>query len=105
MIKHIFLFAVGLCPVVPGLTAVAAEPLGSSWTDVTKLPDFFTGNWQSRTSFLDNPSNVPLRPPRLMFRSISRSRTSRLQVQPARPPECRSFSVWVRRSSSFMSRA
>ena len=60
MIKHIFLFAVGLCPALSGLTAVAAEPLGSSWTDVTKLPDFFTGNWQSRTSFLDTPSNVPL---------------------------------------------
>lgn len=57
MIKHIFLFAVALCPVLP---AVAAEPLGSRWTDITKLPDFFTGNWQSRTSFLDNPSNVPL---------------------------------------------
>jgi hypothetical protein len=39
--------------------AAAAESLGSSWSDVTRLPDFFTGNWQSTTSFLDNPSNVP----------------------------------------------
>lgn len=59
MIKHNLLLAVTLCSAMPALPAVGAEPLGSSWTDVTKLPDFFTGNWQSRTSFLDNPSNVP----------------------------------------------
>jgi hypothetical protein len=26
------------------------------------MPDFFTGNWQSMSSFLDNPSDVPLTP-------------------------------------------
>lgn len=35
------------------LPAAAAGPLGSKWADVTKLPDFFSGNWESRTSFLD----------------------------------------------------
>jgi hypothetical protein len=59
-------FAVALCsamlalPAAATAAAAAAEPLGSSWSDVTRLPDFFTGNWQSTTSFLDNPSNVPL---------------------------------------------
>ena len=32
---------------------------GIEWADVTKLPDFFTGNWQSRMSFLDGPTNIP----------------------------------------------
>lgn len=27
--------------------------LGSSWTDVTKMPDFFTGNWQSASGMVD----------------------------------------------------
>lgn len=35
----------------------AAEPLGSSWADATKLPDFFTGSWQSVTPMLDGPVN------------------------------------------------
>jgi len=53
------LLAFALCSALIALPAAAAKPPGSSWTDVTKLPDFFTGNWQSRTSFLDNPSDVP----------------------------------------------
>jgi hypothetical protein len=60
MIKHKFLLAAALCSAAfaaPG--AALAEPLGSTWADVTKLPDFFTGNWQSVTSFLDNPATVP----------------------------------------------
>jgi hypothetical protein len=59
MIKHKALLAVALCSATLALPAAAAEPLGSSWADATKLPDFFTGNWQSMSSFLDNPSNVP----------------------------------------------
>jgi len=63
MIKFKTLLAVALCSAVLALPAgaepAAAKPLGSSWADVTKLPDFFTGNWQSMTTFLDNPSNVP----------------------------------------------
>jgi hypothetical protein len=59
MNRHNSLLAVALCSVMLCLPAVAAEPLGSSWADVTKLPDFFTGNWQSMSSFLDGPSNVP----------------------------------------------
>ena len=59
MIKQSLLLAVTLSSAILAVPAVAAEPLGSTWTDVSKLPDFFTGNWQSRTSFLDNPSNVP----------------------------------------------
>jgi hypothetical protein len=56
MIKYDSLLAVALCSAMLALPAVAAEPLGSSWTDVTKLPDFFTGNWESRESFLDSSS-------------------------------------------------
>ena len=59
MIKHNTLLAVALCSAMMALPSGAAEPLGSSWTHVTKLPDFFTGNWQSRASFLDHPSKVP----------------------------------------------
>jgi hypothetical protein len=59
MIKHNSLLAAALCSAILALPAAAAEPLGSSWADATKLPDFFTGNWQSMSSFLDNPSNVP----------------------------------------------
>ena len=59
MIKHNALLAVALCSAMLALPAVAAAPLGSSWADITKLPDFFTGNWQSMSSFLDNPTKVP----------------------------------------------
>ena len=61
MINHKPLFAVALVSAMLALpaAAAAAEPPGTSWGDVTKLPDFFTGNWQSVTSFLDNPSDVP----------------------------------------------
>jgi hypothetical protein len=41
------------------LPAVAAEPPGSSWADATRLPDYFSGNWQSVTGFLDNPVDAP----------------------------------------------
>jgi hypothetical protein len=58
MIKRKSLLAAALCSVLFALPAAAA-PLGSNWADVAKLPDFFSGNWQSRTSFLDNPSTVP----------------------------------------------
>ena len=57
MIEHKSLLILALGSAMLALP-VAAEPLGSSWADVTKLPDFFTGNWQSTTSFLDNPTNV-----------------------------------------------
>ncbi len=53
------LVAAALCSAMFALPAAAAVPLGSSWDDVGKLPDFFTGNWQSTTSFLDNPTSVP----------------------------------------------
>ncbi|EIZ77198.1 hypothetical protein WSK_4190 [Novosphingobium sp. Rr 2-17] len=63
MMKRKFLLAVALCSAMPALPSVAAaDPLGSTWADVTKLPDFFTGNWQSVTTFLDNPNDVPLTP-------------------------------------------
>jgi hypothetical protein len=59
MINRNCLFAVALCSALFALPASAAAPLGSSWADITKLPDFFTGSWQSRSSFLDNPTQVP----------------------------------------------
>ncbi|MBB4199843.1 hypothetical protein CCR94_15505 [Rhodoblastus sphagnicola] len=62
MLNHKTRLAVALCSALLALPAAAAEPLGSSWADVTKMPDFFTGNWQSVTSFLDNPTNTPLTP-------------------------------------------
>ena len=42
--------------------AQSAQPVGSKWEDVTKLPDFFTGNWQSMQSFLDKNTTTPLTP-------------------------------------------
>ena len=59
MIKHNSLRLLALCSALLALPAGGAERLGSKWADVTKLPDFFTGNWQSMQSFLDNPSTVP----------------------------------------------
>ena len=61
MIRLKTLLAAALCSVMVALPA-AAEPLGTSWADAAKLPDFFTGNWQSRTSFLDNPTSDPFTP-------------------------------------------
>lgn len=63
MIKYKAFLAAALCSAMLTLPAVAvAEPVGSSWSDVTKLPDFFTGNWQSITSFLDRDTKAPLTP-------------------------------------------
>ncbi|WP_428312840.1 hypothetical protein [Hydrocarboniphaga sp.] len=58
MNKHITLVAVALWSAALALPATAAEPLGSKWSDVTKLPDFFTGNWESRESFLDSSASA-----------------------------------------------
>lgn len=54
MFKHKALLIVALCSTMFALPAAAAQPLGSKWSDVTKLPDFFSGNWESRASFLDS---------------------------------------------------
>lgn len=77
MIKYKDLLAAALCSAViavplaaqarparaPARAVAAANlPLGSSWGDVSKLPDFFTGNWQSVTSFLDANPKTPLTP-------------------------------------------
>jgi hypothetical protein len=60
MIKHNTLLTLALCSAMITLRSGAAEALGSSWADATKLPDFFTGNWESRESFLDSSaSEVP----------------------------------------------
>ena len=53
------LLAVTLYSALLALPAVAAEPLGSKWSDIAKLPDFFSGSWQSKASFLDNPTDTP----------------------------------------------
>ena len=58
MFKHITLLAVALCSTMLTLPATAVEPLGSKWSDVTKLPDFFSGNWESRASFLDTSASA-----------------------------------------------
>jgi hypothetical protein len=58
MFKHKTLLAAALCSMLLALPAAAAEPLGSKWTDVTKLPDFFSGNWESRASFLDTAASA-----------------------------------------------
>jgi hypothetical protein len=45
------------------LTAPAnSKALGTKWTDIKKLPNFFSGNWQSVTSFLDRDVKTPLTP-------------------------------------------
>ncbi len=63
MITRKALFAAALCSALLSIPTVSqAQPVGSSWSDVTKLPDFFTGNWQSITSFLDSQPKAPLTP-------------------------------------------
>jgi hypothetical protein len=56
MFKRKTLLAAALCSlmVVLPAAAMAAQPLGAKWSDVSKLPDFFKGNWESRASFLDS---------------------------------------------------
>jgi hypothetical protein len=51
--------AVALYSTLLPAPAAAAEPLGASWADATKLPDFFNGAWESRDTFLDYPSHDP----------------------------------------------
>lgn len=46
----------------PNTMQPPSTALGSKWSDVTKLPDFFSGNWQSVTSFLDREPKTPLTP-------------------------------------------
>lgn len=58
MFKHKALLAAALCSLMFAMPATAALPLGSKWADVSKMPDFFTGNWESRTSFLDNGASA-----------------------------------------------
>lgn len=36
----------------------SSGPLGSKWSDVTKLPDFFSGLWQSASPMMDGPVKV-----------------------------------------------
>jgi len=54
MFKHKKLLTAALCSVMLALPVAAAEPMGTKWADVTEIPDFFNGNWESRASFLDN---------------------------------------------------
>lgn len=44
----------------PGITS--AKPLGSTWGDVARMPDFFSGNWMNMQSFLDKTNDTPLTP-------------------------------------------
>jgi hypothetical protein len=59
MMKRITLGALALCSFVLAGAAAAAAPPGSSWSDISRLPDFFTGSWQSMAAFLDNPTHAP----------------------------------------------
>lgn len=36
----------------------SGKPLGSSWTDITRMPDFFTGNWKSVSGMVDGNVDV-----------------------------------------------
>jgi hypothetical protein len=58
MNKYKLFIAVALSAVMHAAPSSAA-PLGSSWDDVKKLPDFFSGNWQSRSAMFDYPTNTP----------------------------------------------
>jgi hypothetical protein len=63
MFKQKILLAIALCSTMLALPVTAAQPLGSKWADVTKMPDFFSGNWESRASFLDSSAAaVPYTP-------------------------------------------
>ena len=59
MITFKAMLATALGSAIFAAQPAVAEPLGTTWADVTKLPDFFGGNWQSVTSFLDNPVDDP----------------------------------------------
>jgi len=48
-----------LAVVLGGQEASASPPLGSSWSDIQKMPDFFTGNWQSVSAMVDVSDGAP----------------------------------------------
>jgi hypothetical protein len=48
----------GNAPVASTAPAEASGPVGSSWSDIAKMPDFFTGVWQSTTPMTDGAVNV-----------------------------------------------
>jgi hypothetical protein len=52
--------AVPRADAAPGITS--AQPLGSVWGDVARMPDFFSGNWMNMQSFLDKANDTPLTP-------------------------------------------
>jgi hypothetical protein len=58
MNKHKILIAVALSALLHAAPSSAA-PIGSTWDDVKKLPDFFSGNWQSRSAMFDDATNTP----------------------------------------------
>jgi len=48
----------GKAPVAATAQAETSGPLGSSWSDIAKMPDFFTGVWQSTSPMTDGAVNV-----------------------------------------------
>jgi hypothetical protein len=48
----------GTAPVAATTPAAASGPLGSSWSDIARMPDFFTGVWQSSSPMTDGAVNV-----------------------------------------------
>lgn len=73
MFKKKTLLALALCSTLAAISTSAsastspsaqgqAQPLGSSWSDIEKLPKFFDGSWQSRASFLDPTNSTPFTP-------------------------------------------
>lgn len=59
MKKYLAVLALALSSVAT-VAPAAAEPMGTTWADAPRLPDFFNGDWQSVTTFLDNPVDVEL---------------------------------------------
>jgi hypothetical protein len=68
MLKHPFLkhflcaAATATLMAGPALAKGVTAALGSKWEDAAKMPDFFTGVWQSRAPMVDGKVNVELTP-------------------------------------------
>jgi len=48
----------GSAPGASTAQATSSGPLGSSWSDIAKMPDFFTGVWQSTSPMTDGAVKV-----------------------------------------------
>jgi hypothetical protein len=61
-IRKTAFIAIALAAIFVGGAEAQQKPaaLGSSWGDISRMPDFFSGMWQSSSAMVDGPTNAKL---------------------------------------------